>query len=110
MTQPFAFAGRPELQPVVEQALRRVVDPEMALNIVDLGLVYGVCVEGPHAQVDMTMTSPACPMAELIVQDVRHELARALGPAFDIDVVVGWDPAWTPERMSEHARRIMGWT
>jgi metal-sulfur cluster biosynthetic enzyme len=104
----FAFDGDARLEPVVVKALRRVIDPEMALNIVDLGLVYGVAVQGDRTDVRITMTSAACPVIELIVEDVRHELGEALAGT-RVDVEVCWSPAWTPERMSSNARTVMGW-
>lgn len=105
----FEYAGDPALQAPVEAALRHVADPEMALGIVELGLVYRVEAQPGSAKVRLTMTSPACPVVEVIVDDVRHELSRALGKDAAIDVEVVWDPPWSPERMSERARTAMGW-
>lgn len=93
----------------VEAALRRVIDPEMSLNIVELGLVYGVEAEPGRARVRLTMTSAACPVAELIVDEVGHEVRAALGEGAEVDVELCWDPPWGPERMSERARAAMGW-
>lgn len=90
-------------------ALRRVDDPEVGMNIVDVGLVYGVEVVDDCLVVRMTMTSAACPMGEDILEDARHALARALPPGTAIDVTLVWDPPWTPERMSEAARAFFGW-
>ena len=108
--EPFGFEGAAPLRPVVDQALRRVIDPEMALNIVDVGLVYQVTLEDSRACVSMTMTSPACPVSELIVHEVARELEWVLGPDIAVDVDVVWNPAWTPARMSQQARHIMGWS
>ncbi len=105
----FEYAGDPALRAPVDAALRRVVDPEMALGIVEVGLVYRVEAMAGHAKVRITMTSPACPVAEVIVADIEHELARALGEDARIEVEVVWDPPWSPERMSERARSAMGW-
>jgi metal-sulfur cluster biosynthetic enzyme len=94
---------------MVRDALSRVVDPEAGMNIVDLGLVYGIDVSPQGVQVLLTMTSAACPMAEMIVDDVHEQLAAMLPPDFAIDVELVWDPPWTPERMSEAARSMFGW-
>ena len=93
----------------VRDALSRVVDPEAGVNIVDLGLVYGVEVTPRSVQVRMTMTSAACPMTELIVDDMHEQLAAVLPPDVAIDVELVWDPPWTPDRMSQAARSIFGW-
>ena len=89
--------------------LRGVMDPEVGMNIVDLGLVYGIVVSEQHVQVMLTMTSAACPMTELIVDDMHEQLAAVLPPDVAIDVELVWDPPWTPDRMSQAARSIFGW-
>lgn len=110
MTAParFDYQGDAALQPVVNAALERVTDPEMALGILDIGLVYRVRVEPGRIEILMTLTSAACPMGDLIVDDIHKELARVL-PDREVEVELCWDPAWTPERLSERARRLMGW-
>jgi metal-sulfur cluster biosynthetic enzyme len=106
---PFPYAGPPEMRDPVVAALGRVIDPELALTIVDIGLVHGVEVHERGVRVRLTMTSAACPVADLIIDDAWHELARVLPPAFDIDIELVWEPPWTAERMSDRARRAMGW-
>ena len=106
---PFPYQGPPSLQRPVVDALTRVVDPEMALTIVDVGLVYGVRVGEGRADVRLTMTSAACPVADVIVEEVEAELERVLPDGLDVAVELVWEPPWTPERMSERARRFMGW-
>jgi metal-sulfur cluster biosynthetic enzyme len=91
------------------KALRRVADPELSVNIVDLGLVYGLEVRPGFARVKLTMTSASCPVTEVIVADVYDALGGLLGEGADIDVDVVWDPPWGPERMSEKARSALGW-
>lgn len=103
----FAYRGDPALLERITRALRRVVDPEMAVDIVSLGLVNAVEIDEHTAHAHITMTSPACPVTEMIVDDTRNELFSALGPNYDIHVDVEWDPPWTPERMSESARRAL---
>jgi metal-sulfur cluster biosynthetic enzyme len=93
-------------------ALRAVQDPEAGMNIVDLGLVYGI--DAPDADggvtVQLTMTSAACPMADMIVDNVHDALAGALGAEVPVTVQMVWDPPWTPERISDFAREHFGWT
>jgi metal-sulfur cluster biosynthetic enzyme len=105
----FPYDGPPDLLPDLLAALERVVDPEVGLNIVDVGLVYGVRVDDGRMDVDITMTSAACPVIDVIVEDVERQLDRAMPPGLLIHVEVVWDPPWTPERMSARARAAMGW-
>jgi metal-sulfur cluster biosynthetic enzyme len=105
----FPYQGPEELLPVITAALERVVDPEVALNIVDVGLVYGVTVAEGQVDVDVTMTSAACPVADIILGDIEIELDRALPADLKIHVELVWEPPWTPERMSTRARSFMGW-
>ena len=108
-TLPFDFSGDPGRGRAIAAALGRVIDPEMALDIVNLGLVVSVDAPPGKVRVRLTMTSAACPVTELIVADAQDELRRTLGPAESIDTLVVWEPPWTPERMSARAREIMGW-
>jgi metal-sulfur cluster biosynthetic enzyme len=103
---PFPYAGPDALREPVLLALTRVVDPEFALTIVDLGLVVGVTIDDARLHVALTMTSAACPVADLIVDDAAAELEPLAGVR-DVDVELVWTPEWTPERMSERARRFM---
>jgi len=105
----FPYDGPPALRPVVTAALERVVDPEVAMNIADLGLVYGVNIGAGKAHVRVTMTTAACPVAESVVHDIETELDRVLPPELLIQVELTWEPPWTPERMSASAKRFMGW-
>ncbi|HUN94138.1 MAG TPA: metal-sulfur cluster assembly factor [Burkholderiaceae bacterium] len=105
----FAFEGDAALRQPIEDALRRVVDPEVALNIVDVGLVYGVAIRDGTVEVRLTMTSAACPVADLIIEEAERELDRALPGDLAIRIELVWDPPWSPERMSERGKRFMGW-
>jgi metal-sulfur cluster biosynthetic enzyme len=105
----FAYDGPQDLLPTIVQALEKVVDPEVALNIVDVGLVYGVTIADGRMDVRMTMTSAACPVTDVIVDDVENALDDAMPPDLKIHVEVVWEPPWTPERMSGRARAFMGW-
>jgi metal-sulfur cluster biosynthetic enzyme len=94
----------------VREALRAVDDPEAGMNIVDLGLVYGIEVNGLEVNVDLTMTTAACPMTEMIVEQVRGVVESMLpaGATATIDLV--WDPPWTPDKMTGVAKEHFGWT
>ena len=106
---PFDYHGDPAWQEPLTEALRRVVDPEMALSIVDIGLIYGVTLGEDRVQVALTMTSAACPVADVIVADVEAALDALLPPEIAIQVELVWEPPWSPARMSDSARRFMGW-
>lgn len=106
---PFPYTGPEALRQPVIDALMRVVDPEVALSIVDVGLIYGVTVTGERLHVLLTMTSAACPVADVIIEDIEMELDAIAPPGQQIDVELTWEPAWTPERISERSRRFMGW-
>lgn len=105
----FVYEGDEALRRPVTEALRRVVDPEMALSILDIGLVYRVTVGDDTVHVLMSMTSAACPATELIAEEVEVRLAQALPCRVGVEVELCWEPAWTPERMSDQGKRFMGW-
>ncbi len=94
----------------VLDALREVEDPEAGMNIVDLGLVYGVRVGDAAIAVDLTMTTAACPMTDMIAGQVRDAVAAIAPPGTAVNVELVWDPPWTPDRMSGIAREHFGWT
>lgn len=106
---PFPYEGPAHLRQPVIDALRRVVDPEVAMNIVDVGLIYGVEISAGTLHAQVTMTSAACPVADLIIEEVEAELDRALPPDLLIQVNLVWEPPWTADRMSASAKRFMGW-
>ncbi len=92
----------------VHQALEQVIDPEVGLDIENLGLVYGVTVDPTEVRVTLTMTTPACPMGPMIVEDARDAVAAiAGGRSVEVDLV--WEPPWTPARMSDFAKQTLGW-
>lgn len=93
----------------LREALRKVIDPEAGMNIVDLGLIYGISIAPEVVRVEMTMTSPACPLGELIVKEVEGALRACVPAGTAIDVRLVWDPPWEPSRMSDAARRHFGW-
>jgi len=93
----------------VREALCAVEDPEAGMNIVDLGLVYGVDVAPAVVHIELTMTTAACPMADLIVDQARDAIAAIVPPGTNVDVQLVWDPPWTPDKMSGIAREHFGW-
>ncbi|NRF71032.1 metal-sulfur cluster assembly factor [Aquincola sp. S2] len=106
---PYPYIGPALMRMPIEQALMRVVDPEVALSIVDVGLVYGVTVADGRLHAVITMTSAACPVTDLILEDVETALDRVAPEGFEIAVELVWEPAWSPDRMSPRAKAFMGW-
>lgn len=93
----------------VRTALRNVIDPEVGLNIVDLGLIYGVEISDNRLHIDLTMTTPACPMGEMILDNARQALEALVPAGAEIELNLVWDPPWSPEKMGEYAREYFGW-
>ena len=91
----------------VKLALRKVKDPELGLNIVDLGLVYDIAVDENNVHVDMTLTSPGCPAGPQIMTDAERVL-EALPGIGDVEINLVWSPFWTPERIEPRVRAYMG--
>jgi metal-sulfur cluster biosynthetic enzyme len=91
----------------VFEALRAVEDPELGMDIVELGLLYDVEVEGPRVKVIHTLTSMGCPVGPMIQENV-DQIVRAMPDVEDVDVELTWDPPWTPEKMSDDAKFILG--
>jgi FeS assembly SUF system protein len=102
------YHGKPELRDPIVAALRTVFDPEIPVDIFELGLVYKVEVsEAGAAAIEMTLTSPACPSAEQIPVDVQERVGAIPGvTSVRVDVV--WDPPWNPDFMSEAAKLMLG--
>lgn len=90
--------------PDVLQVLREVNDPEIGINIVDLGLVYRAERKRDGIEVELTLSTPSCPMSEMLVEEAREVLRTRFADAPSIHVELVWDPPWTPDRMSEAAR------
>lgn len=93
----------------VRKALRQVKDPEVGLNIIDLGLVYDVDVnaESGHVKVNMTLTSPGCPAGGQILGET-DQVVRSLDGVNEVDVELVWEPFWTPERIDPKVRAFLG--
>jgi len=92
----------------VLDALSKVIDPEIGLNIVDVGLVYRVEVVDDHIEIDFTLTSPGCPLADTIMQDMHTQVQEATGVE-DIQSNLVWSPPWSLDFMSEEARLELGY-
>ena len=93
----------------VLDALSRVIDPEIGLNIVDVGLVYRVdVVDESKIEIDFTLTSPGCPLADTIMADINTEVSQATG-INEINANLVWSPPWSLDFMSEEARLQLGY-
>lgn len=88
-------------------ALKGVIDPELGINVVDLGLVYGVEINEGVVRVEMTLTSPGCPLAGLIDQMVKSAVGKLEGVE-RVELELVWDPPWIPAMMSEEVREEFG--
>ena len=100
----------PILDPEICECLGHVIDPELGINIVDLGLVYGVRVSGRDVHVTMTMTTPACPLSEHIKAEVNRSVAANVPGTRSVGVEIVWEPRWTPDAISAEAKRALGWS
>jgi len=93
-------------EPEVWEALATVVDPELGIDIVELGLVYGVEIDEERIGITMTLTTAGCPLHDVIVGGVERALERPGGPRVDVEVV--WDPPWDPGRIGAGGLRGLG--
>ena len=94
----------------VREALRAVIDPEVGINIVDLGLVYGIMIDGRIVRVTMTMTTPACPLGEHIRNEVHARVLGQCPGAEQIEVEIVWDPPWSSDKISADGKQALGWS
>ena len=94
-------------QEAILDALRTVKDPELSINVVDLGLVYAIQTRDDQVDVEMTLTSPACPVAGTLPGEVEARVRDVPGVT-DVEVELVWEPSWSPERMSEAAKLELG--
>ena len=96
------------LKPAIIEAISTVYDPEIPVNIWELGLIYDVIVDKDrNVLINMSLTSPACPSAQQLPVEVRHKV-RSLPEVTDAKVEIVWEPAWTKDRMSEAAKLTLG--
>jgi metal-sulfur cluster biosynthetic enzyme len=103
MPEPPAAPAGDALLDDIEEAMRDVVDPELGINVVDLGLVYGLAVDDRVATIDMTLTSAACPLTDVIEDQARSALTTT-GLVDDIKINWVWMPPWGPEKITEDGR------
>jgi metal-sulfur cluster biosynthetic enzyme len=92
----------------VFEALHQVEDPELGMDIVELGLVYDVEVDGPKVKVTHSLTSMGCPAGPMIQEDIASAVRSNFESVEDVELELTWDPPWTPERMSDDAKFILG--
>ena len=93
-----------QIEKLIVETLKTVYDPEIPVDIYELGLIYGFEIDpGGKVDVKMTLTSPACPVAEILPVEVDKKI-RAIDGVTDVVIDLVWDPPWSPERMSEAAR------
>ena len=90
----------------IENSLRTVLDPEAGINVMDLGLIYNLEVDGGSVRIAMTLTSAGCPVGPMIVEDVESTL-EAARPDRQILISLVFDPPWTPERITEEGKRLL---
>ncbi|MGD8568205.1 MAG: SUF system Fe-S cluster assembly protein [Gammaproteobacteria bacterium] len=105
--EPVAVPENATLEEKIIAAMRNVFDPEIPVNIYDLGLIYDIDAADPaNVKVNMTLTSPHCPVAESLPAQVESNI-RALEDVDNVCVNLVWDPPWDPERMSEEAKLLL---
>ena len=92
---------------VILEALRQVYDPEIPVNLVDLGLIYDIQISGQNVLVKMTLTATGCPMSGIISQNVKQAV-EALDEVTEAKVDIVWEPRWTPEMISPEGRVTLG--
>lgn len=96
-------------QEQVYEVLRTCYDPEIPINIVDLGLIYDVRIDASdRVYIKMTLTAPGCPVADVIKEEIRQKLIQIAG-AQDAEIEIVWNPPWHPDMMSEEAKKLLGW-
>lgn len=102
-----AASGRPDLEESIVEALKTIYDPEIPVNIYEMGLIYDIQIDGERVDVKMTLTSPACPVAGTLPLEVQAKVEGVPGVG-EADVEIVWDPEWNPSMMSEAARLELG--
>ncbi|RKD21706.1 FeS assembly SUF system protein [Ammoniphilus oxalaticus] len=95
-----------QIEQVYDQ-LRKVIDPELNINVVDLGLIYDVKLDQGKLEIAMTLTTPGCPLHDSIVNGVKYAVSTVEGVE-QVDVELVWSPPWTPDHMTEAGRRALG--
>lgn len=109
VTGPQAWLNGTADRPMVASLLRDVIDPEIGVNIVDLGLVYAIRISEGTALIRMSLTTPGCPLSAYMEDSVHQVLWGAPGIE-NVDLKIVWDPAWSPDMMSARAKQELGWS
>ena len=90
-------------------ALQSVIDPEVGENLIDLGLIYGIQIQNNIAKVTFSMTSQACPMSEMVIENIHDTVSKVLADNTALELDLVWEPEWEPTMMSEQAKQRLGW-
>lgn len=90
-------------------ALQSVTDPEVGENLIDLGLIYGIQIQNNIAKVTFSMTSQACPMSEMVIENIHDTVSKVLADNTALELDLVWEPEWEPTMMSEQAKQRLGW-
>ena len=91
----------------IKEQLKKVIDPEIGISVLDLGLIYDIKIEGDSVHIKMTLTTPGCPLQQMLVKGVEKAVAEMEGVK-DVHVDLVWDPPWHPSMMSEEAKKKLG--
>jgi len=109
MAKPISSIDKMVIENDVIEALKSIYDPEIPVNIYDMGLIYSVDVQDDgRVRIEMTLTAPGCPVAVTLPLEVEEKVRKVPGVT-DATVEIVWDPPWTPDRMSEEAKLELGW-
>lgn len=93
----------------VLNVLRTVIDPEIGINIVDLGLIYGIEIRPEEIHIQLTMTTPTCPLHGVITRHMERAVEQSFPALRAVNIELVWDPPWSPDRMSAAAKKQLGW-
>ena len=94
----------------IRESLKEVFDPEVGVNIIDLGLVYQIELRPEELYIQITMTSPTCPLSGVITRNMDQVLRKTFPDLGEMTIELVWDPAWSPELMSDTAKKQLGWS
>ena len=94
----------------IRETLKEILDPEVGINIVDLGLVYQIELRPEELYIQITMTSPTCPLSGIITRNMDQVLRKTFPDLGEMTIELVWDPAWSPELMSDTAKKQLGWS
>lgn len=93
---------------IVREALYEVYDPELGVNVIDLGLVYGVDVEGNNVRITMTLTTPGCPLHDMLTEAVDQAVHTYVPTAGSVEINLVWEPPWSPDMITTDGLRELG--